>query len=521
MSRLELYFNGNIYTLEREGNRVEAVLVNEGKIIKVGTYSELKNMNSERIDLNGATMIPGLVDSHIHLIGLGEKLSRIQLGHVKSKEEMLEVIHHASKQLAENEWLIAEGWNEYLLPNQEMITLEELDRATNGPAILHRVCHHALMANSRAMNLADISDAMPNPQGGKIGRDKNNRLNGLFYDEATNLITELLSTEGEQYRSYLRNVLNHAIEHMHQLGIVGAHSEDCSYYGHFSNVIDAYRQTVAQKKNFRAHLLRHHKVFEEMIEADLQEVAGFLEFGAMKIFADGSFGASTAALLDPYVNEGDNKGLLLHEEEKFEALVQLARKHNEAIAVHMIGDAACQQVLNTIQKYPASNGKRDRLIHACLVNEAQIEQMKSLPIVIDIQPGFVPSDFPWIAQKLGENRMRYAYAWKTLSQFPLSIGTDAPIEDVNPFKTIAAAVNRDSYGMQQYNEYLSIYEVLKMYTHGSAYAIGKAHERGLIKEGYVADFTILNEDIFALPSEQIEQISTNMTIVDGKIVYKM
>ena len=444
---MELYFGGQIYTMQNEGVTVEAVLVHQGKIVRTGSFHELQQMASVYKDLQGATMIPGLVDSHIHLIGYGEKLSRVQLGDATSKQQIIERLSVAAKNLAPHEWLIAEGWNEYNLAGQQMLTLQELDEIImSNPTIIHRSCHHVLLANHVALQMANITSETPNPVGGVIGRGENGNPNGYFYDEATQLITNLLSSEGKGYQQHLIQAMNTAITQLHAYGVVGAHTEDCSYYGHYSNVLHAYHETIGKRKHFRTHLLRHHKVFEEMMVSDHKETDGFIEFGAMKIFADGSFGGSTAALLAPYKYEGNNCGLLIHTQEQFESYIKMARSYHEAIAVHMIGDAAAELVISMIEKYPTPNGKRDRLIHACLLNEQLLQRMRNLPrIIVDIQPAFVPSDYPWVERKLGEERMRYAYAWKTLREFHPAMGTDAPIEDVNPFKTIAAALNRHKY----------------------------------------------------------------------------
>ncbi len=520
---MELYYGGTIYTLVEDGQTVEAVLVRDGIIEKIGSYEELHPYATNIHHLQGAVMYPGFVDSHLHLIGLGEKLIRLQLSECKTKDEMLTFIATKIKTLQPGELLIGEGWNEYQLQDGEMLTIQELDSFQHNPIILHRVCHHVCLINSKAMELAGINNETPDVAGGKIGRTEDGSLNGYFYDEAMNLVTSAFVKDGAEYTQYLAQCINRAVSVMHQYGLVGAHSEDCSYYGHFSNVINAYNQSIGELKHFRVHLLRHHKVFEQMINANLTDVPGFIEYGAMKIFADGSFGGSTAALLEPYENEGDNRGLLIHSNEQFESFIKVARQASEAIAVHMIGDGAADQVISMVEKYPTPIGKRDRLIHCCLLTEQQIERMKKLNIILDIQPSFVPSDFPWVENKIGQHRLPLAYAWKTLSVFPCALGTDAPIEDVNPFQTIYAAVTRKKIGGEQvYNEAqtLSPFEAIKMYTYGSAYAIGKEQDRGLIQEGYSADFTIVDRDLCKVGVEDILKASVMQTVVDGRTVYK-
>ena len=520
---MEIFYGGKIYTMLHPNDSVEAVLIEKGRIVKIGAYEELAPLATSFHSIHGKTMFPGFVDSHLHIIGLGEKLIRLQLDHCETKEQLHIEIERALESLVPGELLVGEGWSEYNLLQEQMLTLDELDRYRDNPIILHRVCHHVLLCNRIALQIARVHAQTTDVIGGKIGRNNDNSLNGYFYDEAMSLVMNAFVMEGEKYVNYLTSCINRAVKMMHQFGLVGGHSEDCSYYGHYSNVVKAYAQSVGKHKHFRASILRHHKVFDQMMNDNIEDITGFIEYGAMKIFADGSFGGSTAALLQPYEQEGNNRGLLIHSDEQFESFIMQARRAGEAIAVHMIGDRAANQVISMIEKYPAPNGKRDRLIHCCLLTETQIERLKKLSVVLDIQPSFVSSDFPWVEQKLGNHRLHLAYAWKTLSEFPCALGTDAPIEDINPFYTIYAAVTRKKVDSDQVfnpSQCLTVFEAIKMYTYGSAFAVSKELERGLIQEGYVADFTIVDQDLLTIPSEQIINTTVLETIVDGKTVYK-
>ena len=517
---MELYYGGPIYTLHEEGERVEAVLVQEGKIQAVGTYEQLEPFATTHYFLNGHTLIPGLVDSHLHLIGYGMKLRTLQLGDVKCKQELLSILKETAKFLAPSEWIIAEGWNEFNLANDEMPSLQELDEIKH-PILLHRVCHHVVFANTLAMKEANVHTNTPQPSDGIIGKTESGQLTGYFYDGAAKLLTQWMETTSARFQESIIQATRLAIQQLHRYGLVGAHSEDLSYYGHYENVLRAYDETIGKNEHFRVHLLVHHNVFEELHREGRAMYTPYIELGAMKIFADGSFGGATAALIDGYADNADHKGLLIHSEQQFERFVQLARSKNEAIAVHAIGDHAAELLISMIEKYPTPKGKRDRFIHACLLNEQLLARMRRLSqLIVDIQPAFVYSDFPWVEKRLGKERMKYAYNWAMLKDIPYAIGTDAPIEEVNPFLTIAAAVERNLYGDFQGNQALTVFEAIKGYTYGSAYAIGKEHERGLLKEGYVADFTILKENPFVLTTEQLKQVQVQATIVAGKEVYK-
>lgn len=522
----QLWTNGKIYTMEQEGATVQAVLVQDGKIVETGAFDDLLVYADDVIDLQGAVMYPGFVDSHLHMIGHGEKLMRLDLTVATSGEELVQLVKNAASQLQDGQWLIGDGWNENQFTDGRIPTKEELDAVTKNPLFLNRVCHHVALVNSTTLHLAGITIDTENPEGGKIGRHENGELNGLLYEQATNLVSSLFKQEGESYIESLAEVLQLAIEHMQSYGLTGGHTEEMGYYGHYTNPLTAYHSVIGERKHFRVNLLRHHTVFEEMVTDNAQFDEPFIEAGAMKIFADGSLGGSTAALLAPYANDEHNKGMLIHTDEQMEALIQLARKYNEAVAIHIIGDGAMEQVLQYLEKYPVADGKRDRLIHCCIVSEEHLARMKKLSIILDLQPAFVTSDYPWVTEKLGENRPGHHYAWKTFIEEGLicAAGTDAPIEAMSPFETIYAAVERkkpkDTHEGYNAEQKLTRFEAVKMYTVGSAEAISKEDERGYIRQGYDADFTILDTDLMNCSAEEILQANALLTVVNGSIVYK-
>ena len=522
----QLWIGGTIYTMEQEGAMVEAVLVEDDKILATGSLGELRNEADEIIDLQGATMYPGFVDSHLHMIFQGQKLLRLDLSKATSAEELLDLIKEAATTIAEDQWLFGEGWNENNFADARIPTKAELDAIRKEPILLTRVCHHVVLGNSSALEAGGVTEESVSPAGGEIGRDAEGCLNGLLYELASNLVTDAIPKEGEAYIQTLVEALDLGIEDMLAHGLTGGHTEDMHYFGKYINPLTAFHQVVGKKRNFRVNLLRHNGAFKEMMETGAEYIKDFVEPGAMKIFADGALGGSTAALIEPYSNQPNNKGLMIQTDEQMEQLVKLARSYNEAIAVHIIGDAAAEQVLNAIEKYPVPAGKRDRLIHACVVNEQQIERMKKLPIIIDVQPAFVPSDFPWVEERLGPDRVKLSYPWKTFIDEGImcAAGTDAPVEAISPVESIYAAVERkkpfakhEGYVAEQK---ISRYEAIRMYTVGSAQAICKEHERGIIKEGYVADFSIFNRDLFAGTSEDMLDAIAVKTVVAGRVVYK-
>lgn len=520
----KLWYNGVIYTMEHEGETVEAVLTDGDRIVHAGPLEAVGGREDERVDLQGAVMYPGFVDSHIHMIMYGQKLQRLDLSKAASTAEMLELLQERASTLEEGEWLLGEGWNENNFPDGRIPSITELDGVYEGPVLLSRICHHVYLCNTEALRRGGITDESENPAGGEIGRDARGELNGLLYEQAKNPVYEAAQPRGEAFVKMLEQSLQLAVDDLLRRGIVGAHTEEMSYFGHYTNPLTAYKN-VMRRKQFRVNLLRHHEVFEQMMEDGTLFDAPYVEPGAMKIFADGSLGGSTAALTEPYADDPANFGMLIHTDEQLEGHVKLARRHGEAIAVHLIGDAGIEQLLDIVERHPAPRGKRDRFIHCCVLREDLIARMKQLPIILDLQPAFVTSDFPWVERKLGRERLAWSYAWKRLLDegFMCAAGTDAPIEEVEPLKTIYAAVERKLSGQSHEgygaSEKLSRFEAVRMYTYGSAQAICKEHERGLIREGYVADFTIYDRDLFQGSSDEMLGAKVKKTVVGGRVVY--
>ncbi|MFC4556707.1 amidohydrolase [Virgibacillus kekensis] len=525
----KLWFGGPIYTMDNEREAVEAVYTEDGKIKAVGTYERLYHDFYDKIEsemnLKGKTMLPGLVDSHMHLIGHGEKLLRLDLSQMKSPEEVKEALKNRTANLSTDEWLIGEGWNENQWVNPKIIPRAELDEVSpDNPMILTRVCRHAVLANSRAMEMAGIDNQTPDPQGGVIVRDDKGKATGFFLDTAQELIKQAMPDVSQ---NYLEQVIKIAVDDLLRKGLVGGHTEDLNYYGGFLKTYQAFINAInGENQKFKAHLLVHHEVMDDMINEGLsyRDGTNYVELGAVKIFSDGALGGRTAWLTEEYRDDPGNYGFAIHTFEDLEKLIRDARRNDLPVAVHAIGDRAVYEVGKLLKKYPLKNGARDRIIHGQILNQEALQLLSDLPVVVDIQPTFVSSDFPWAIERLGEDRINFAYAWKTMldSNVLCAGSSDAPIEDADPLAGIQAAVLRkSSYDEKVYTEKerLSLFEAVKLYTTGSASAIARESERGLIMDGYDADFTILEEDLFQTGPEKIHEIGVAMTVIDGEIVY--
>ncbi|PLR83715.1 amidohydrolase [Bacillus canaveralius] len=528
-----LWHGGLIYTMETEGEQVEAIYTENGTVMATGTFAGLQgkyqNEISEINHLHGKTMLPGFVDSHMHLIGHGETLIRLDLSRHTSKQAVFKAVEEYADRTAPGKWIIGEGWNENLWENPEVISREEMDALVpDHPVLLKRVCRHALVANSLAFKAANITSATICPPGGVIDKSDSGKLTGLLKDQAQDLLLSALPDVEEEY---LQQALRAAIKNAWRLGLTGAHTEDLNYYGGFQKTYETFKHVIEDEGlRFRAHLLVHHEVASDLYKEGGTFLGGnqWIEFGAIKIFADGALGGRTALLSHPYADEPGTSGVAIFTEQQLLDLVKNAREHEMPVAIHTIGDLAFEYALNALEKSSLQGKGRDRLIHAQILRSDLIERAKKLPLILDIQPMFTASDFPWVVERIGEEHMKYCYAWKTLldAGIPCAGGSDAPIEPADPLLGIHAAVTRSNVDdpakiAYKPEEALSVYEAVSLFTKGSAYAICHEHDRGRIKAGYAADFTVLSENIFEIDPQQIADIQVAMTVVDGQIVYKL
>ncbi|MHA6259248.1 amidohydrolase [Sporosarcina sp. CAU 1771] len=518
-----LWHNGTIYTMKKNGDTIEALLIEGGKISAVGTYEELRERADEEIDLQGAVLYPGFVDSHMHMIGHGEKLLSLDLAKATSSDEMMDMLIGAHKELGANEWFVGEGWNENNFPDKKIFTRQELDIVTDSPMILKRACRHAALANTKALERAGITKETKDPVDGVIVRDEHGEPTGYLLEGAQEMVFSLIPAATEES---LTRALHKSVDDLLALGLTGAVTDDLGYYGHYGNPLQAFKNVIGEGKKFRAHLLRRQTVFSQLMEENATYNAPWIEPGAMKFFIDGALGGKTALLSKPYSDTPETSGMTVHSDEEIEEVVLLARNYGEAIAVHVIGDAAVEKVLDVIEQHPAPEGKLDRLIHVNVLRDDLVDRMEKLPVILDIQPVFVSSDFPWVMDRLGEDRLDWAYAWKSLLDrgFICGGGSDAPIEEANPLLGIYAAVARRKVGEMHEGylpeEKLSRFEAVSLFTTGSAATIGKASVRGKLDVGFDADFTVLDKDLFTVDIECIAEATVEMTVVAGDIMYK-
>ncbi|WP_339161310.1 amidohydrolase [Siminovitchia sp. FSL W7-1587] len=531
MSKI-IFTKGRIHTFDQRHPVVEAVVVENGRIVDLGAHSDMMlqwgRNEVQVIDLQGKMVTPGLIDSHMHLSGVAFQFLDLNLTGVGSKRELLEKVRQRANTTPSEKWLLGMGFDENLFDDGGIPTIQELDEAApHCPVFIKRICHHAFLVNSKALEMADYHSSMDVPAGGSVVLDPNTKKpTGLLLETASKLITDRIP---EKSYEELKNGLEQAMKYSMERGLTSVHTNDPSYLGGLDQTYQLYDELINREKNgLRCNLLIDYPFLNRLKERGMY--AGYgnasLRIGAIKIFADGAFGRRTALLSEPYHDAPGEYGEAIHDQETLFQIVKNAREYSMPIAVHTIGDQAVDNVLRVLEQFPRVK-VRDRIIHVSLLREDVIQRLAKPSLVADIQPRFVVGDFPWIQDRLGEERIPYVYAWKSLLSAGVLCagGSDAPIEPVDPLLGIHAALTRrhpgESHEGWGEKEKLSMKEALKLFTIGGAYATNEEAVKGTISRGKLADMTVFSKDLLAIDhADELLNIEVEMTIIGGDIVFQ-
>jgi predicted amidohydrolase YtcJ len=527
-----LFVNGKIYTMDDKTPFAEAVYVENGKIVALGSTEELRlQFGRPHVvieDLQGGTGYPGWVDSHLHLPGHGMKLSMLDFSNVTSKEEMLHLIRKKVRETLKGEWVLGLNWDENRFPDRAIPTIQELDEISlDHPIFLTRTCYHAYVANQSAFERAGLVGEVADPADGSYGRDAKGELNGLIYENASK---PLLDAQPKPSYEQLKDNVRKAAKHALSLGLTAVHTEDMRYLGGLEQTLRTYRELLEEGIPLRTHHLIYHPNMEELAASGLTSGSGdeWLRIGAVKIFADGAIGGRTALLSEPYHDAPQTTGIAMHSQEEINEITLRARKLGMSIAVHAIGDSSADRVITAMEAYPVQNYSRyrDRLIHAQVMRQDLVERLQRLHVAVDIQPRFVASDFPWVMDRVGPDRYEYLYAWRKLISAGIHCagGSDAPIEPLDPLLGLHAAITR-RYPSENHEGYLpseklTLEEAIRLFTIGSALAATEEDERGTLAPGKYADMTVMNIDLSKLEPDEILSAKVKLTVTNGVVGYR-
>ncbi|MEM2263540.1 MAG: amidohydrolase [Candidatus Bathyarchaeia archaeon] len=510
--------NANVVTLDVGRPRAEALAIRDGKIVAAGSNAEVCRYiasGTRVLDLGGRTIVPGFIDCHVHMTGFGQHLQTLNLRDVCSIEEMKRRLREYAERHPEKSWIIGGRWDHELFRERRYPTRWDLDEAVpEKPVFLIRVCGHVGVANTRALKLAGIRKGV-RVNGGAVDVDMTSgELNGVLRENALDLVWRAVPKPSiaELEETCIQACLK-AVEN----GLTCVHWIVDS----LDEISIIQRLCNEGKLPLRVYLGVPVELLDELMKRGL--AAGFgnemFRLGFVKILADGSLGAHTAALKQPYADMPETSGMLIYSQRRLNGLVLKAHKAGWQLAVHAIGDRAVESVLKAFHKALKKFPRRDhrhRVEHCSVLNPRLIRRMKRLGLIASVQPHFVVSDF-WVLERVGVERARWVYPFKTLLNTGVVVasGSDCPVEPINPLLGVWAAVARKSFG----EESLTVEEALKTYTLNAAYASFDELHMGTIEVGKFADLTVLSEDPFRVAPDEIRNIRVEMTIVGGKIVY--
>ncbi|HEV7682077.1 MAG TPA: amidohydrolase [Pyrinomonadaceae bacterium] len=532
-----VFKNGNIYTVNQQQPMAEAVAVKGDRIIFVGSNRVAQNYvgkNTRVIDLGGKTMVPGMTDAHHHLSGVGFRELTLNLEGITNLEAFLAKVKERVDQKQPGEWVTGRGWIETFWTPPVFPTRWDLDKiAPNNPVFLNRADGHGAVANSAAIKIAGVDKNTPSPFGGEVSKDKQSgEPNGMFLDAAQDLIQ--------------RHIPGTTLAEAEQAIILGVKRDVELGWTQVQDPGGSYDDVAIDSKLFSEGKikLRIYKALSAPGKEALQlfhdgpiigKYANHLTVRSLKLYADGSLGSRSAALLAPYSDKPETSGFLTIKEEDLQPLLKEALRKGIQIETHAIGDRGNRFILDQYEKamnaVPKAEWKikepRWRVEHSQIVNPADISRFKKLGIIPSMQPSHAIGDLHFAPSRLGVERLAGAYAWQSFIKSGSIIpgGSDAPVERGEPMIEFYAAVARkDMKGFSgegwHPEEAATREQALKMFTIWPAYAAFEETQRGSIEIAKLADFTIFSADIMKIPEMEILKTRCLMTVIGGEIVYE-
>jgi len=526
-----LIHNARIYTMDTGFSTADAMLFDSsGRIHNVGGEQDMLDAfpNARHIDLDGKTVIPGLIDSHAHLYGLALSLSQAQLRDTGSKEEVIRRLREHAQNVPEGDWLLGRGWDQNDWPVKEFPTSQDLDVAfPDRPVWLRRIDGHAGWANSAALALVDRDLGGDwQPQGGFIYRDASGHASGVLVDGAMEMVGKIVP---ETSSELLQASLKLALQQMVSLGLTGVHDMGIS-----KPVLEMYQQFI-RAGQFPTRVYAFTDGAGETLDwlcgnGLVEDESGRLYMRAVKLYIDGAMGSRGAALLADYSDDAGNSGLLFMPPEDLEANIDKALACGFQVGVHAIGDRGNRVTLDALEasmaRHPDNPG-RHRVEHAQTLTAADIPRFSQLGIIAAMQPTHATSDMYWVEDRLGPERVLYAYAWRSLldSGARLALGSDFPVEQVNPMLGIHAAVTRQDVkdwpeGGWYPQENMSREEAVRGFTLDAAYSGFMENSVGSLESGKRADFIVLDKNIFEVEAADIHTTKVLQTWLDGELVWE-
>lgn len=520
--------NGNIYTMDDENPRAKAVATYGSRIIAVGETDDIQRLvgrSTKVIDLQDKTVIPGLTDCHIHFVAYALRAQEVTLDGAASLREALGRVSTRVETAKTGEWITGGGWDKNLWPLGRTPSKENLDgvSARNPIALESKDCH-TLWVNSLALSKASITRETPDPLGGEIERDpKTGEATGILKENAIRIVKSVLP---ESTVEEVAEALKPAIMTAHTLGVTSIHVPG----GRKS--FQAFQRLLSRGElRLRVCMLIPVENLGVVTELGLTTDFGneMVQVGMVKLFADGSLGSQTAAMLEPYEGDPENQGIIVTPKEEMRKAMATASTHGLGVAVHAIGDRANRLTLDVIEDMAETEAERPirwRIEHAQHVNPRDLKRFQQLGVIASVQPSHIALDMDIAERHLGR-RSREAYPLRSLldNGVTLAFGSDGPVMPMNPFLGIYTAVTRKRVnghppGGWHPEERISVDEAIRAYTLDAAHASGEERIKGSIEPGKLGDLVVLSRNIFEVSEKAILDVRVEMTVFNGEIVYE-
>ncbi|MBQ7137645.1 MAG: amidohydrolase [Clostridia bacterium] len=533
-----IYTGGQVFTGALP--LAEAFIVEDGCFLAVGTDAEILSLRQEGdaiVPLEGSFVCPGFNDSHMHLLNYGNTMEMCDLtGAATTSLAALQAALRAFAAEHPDGWLLGRGWNQdYFSPAGDIPTRHDLDAiSADRPICITRCCGHCLTVNTRALELLGLDANTPVPEGGAIDVDAEGNLTGVFRDTAMVLVQSRLP---KPTRDDMKRMIRTACKALNSVGVTSCQSDDfcCFENVDWRDVLAAF-QEVEQEGGLTV------RIYEQSQFTNTKELQTFLDMGyttgvgsemfkigPLKMLGDGSLGARTAYLSQSYADAPEEKGIAIFTQEQFNDMVALARSRNMSAAIHAIGDGILDRVLNAYEYaaklYPDAD-VRSGVVHVQLTRPDQLQRMKELGLHAYVQTIFIDYDSHIVHERAGEELAGTSYAFRTMQEMNISVsnGTDCPVENPNPMRGLQCAVTRQpldgSLPPYRPEEAMSIENALQIYTTGGAYASREEDVKGCIVPGMLADFAVLAQSPFDVPTGDIHRIQTRAAYLAGRCVHR-
>ncbi|MDZ7638226.1 MAG: amidohydrolase [Bryobacterales bacterium] len=513
-----------IYTVNPAQPTASAIAVKDGRILAVGDALERHiGPATKVVDVKGATVIPGLIDSHVHMAGLGQGLEILDLREASSIDDVLNQVREAASKAKPGEWIRGRGWDQTRWPGKEFPGRNYLSEAApNHPVYLTRVDGHAAWVNGLALEMAGVDEKTAQPQGGRIIRNPAGQLTGILIDRAQGLVARKIPEATQQQ---IERRLQAAARECARLGLTSVHDA-----GVGASVIAAYK--ALEKRGelpVRAYLMigGEGDLWKQYL-AKGPELGEHITVRAIKLVADGALGSRGAAMIENYADDSGNRGLAILQKEDVLRVSKEAAAKGFQVATHAIGDYANRISLEAYgEALGGLNDKRFRIEHAQIVHPEDFPMFKQFSVIASIQATHATSDMRWAEDRIGAQRALGAYAWRTFLDTGVRIanGSDFPVEQPNPMLGFYASITRqDGKGWPKSgwfpNQKLSREEALKSWTLDGAYAAFEEPQKGSLEPGKMADFLVLSKNIMEVPPAEVPSTEVWLTFVGGKLVHQ-